>query len=396
VSTIAFVNIGMHGHVNPTLPVVAELARRGHGITYHADSGFEDEITAAGAQVRTYPPADAGGRDAPQPITLMDGVAARALQVLPMVLEDLARDRPDLVVHDAACLWAPIAARRLGVPAVATFTTFAYNRRVPSPTGLSRELAAAALTHPGSVARYLRSRWTLRRRYGTRGLPPTDVLNAREPLNLVFTSRAVHPAGDSFGDSYRFVGPCLGARPPDPTFPLDELRDPVLYASLGTIYNTDRELLRGFVRALAPLAGHVVIATGHTDPAAIGPLPDNVVARRSVPQLDVLGRAALFVTHGGVNSVNEALSFGVPMIVVPQGADQPMVARRVAELGAGLALGERPVDSGSVMAAARRILTEPSFAATAAGLRDAQRDAGGAPRAANEIEAHLAARVGAR
>lgn len=394
-STIAFVNIGMHGHVNPTLPVVAELTRRGHTVTYHADPGFEDEIAAAGAAVRTYPPA-APEQDLPQPITLMAGVAARAVQVLPGVLADLGRDRPDAVVHDAACLWGPIAARRLGVPAVATFTTFAFDRRVPSPTGLSRELAAAAATHPGSVGRYLRSRWTLRRRFGARGLPATDVLNAREPLNLVFTSRAVHPEGDSFDDSYRFVGPCLGARSPDPTFPLEKLRDPVLYASLGTIYNTDRELLRGFVRALAPLAGHVVIATGQTDPATLGPLADDVVARRSVPQLDVLGRAALFVTHGGVNSVNEALAFGVPMIVVPQGADQPMVARRVAELGAGLALTERPVDSVSVMTAARRVLTEPSFAAVAARLRTAQHDAGGAPRAADEIESHISARIGAR
>ena len=102
-STIAFVNIGMHGHVNPTLPVVAELVRRGHTVSYHADSGFEDEITAAGALVRTYPPAPAA-QDLPQPITLMAGVAARAVQVLPGVLADLADEAPDVVVHDAACL----------------------------------------------------------------------------------------------------------------------------------------------------------------------------------------------------------------------------------------------------------------------------------------------------
>jgi UDP:flavonoid glycosyltransferase YjiC (YdhE family) len=94
--------------------------------------------------------------------------------------------------------------------------------------------------------------------------------------------------------------------------------------------------------------------------------------------------------------VNEALYFGVPMIVVPQGADQPTVARRVAELGAGLAITERPDGSGPVATAARRVLTEPAFAAAAARLRTAQHDAGGAPHAADEIESHVAARVGAR
>lgn len=394
-STISFVNIGLHGHVNPTLPVVAELAGRGHTVTYHADAGFESQIVAAGAVVRAYPPEGAGHEGPPQPITFMDQVASRAVHVLPRLLEDLERERPDLVVHDAACLWGPIVAQRLGVPAASMFTTFAYNSRVPSPTAASGALWAAALSHPLHVGRYVRSRWVLRRRFGARGLSPTDVLNARQRLNLVFTSRAVHPAAESFDDSYRFVGPCIGARPPDTTFPLHALRDPVVFASLGTIFNTDAELLRRFTHALAPLAGDLVIATGRTDPAALGPLPDNVVARRFVPQPDVLRRASLFVSHGGVNSMNEALYYGVPMVVVPQGADQPMVGRRVAELGAGLAITERPVASASLRAAARRVLTETAFAAAASRLRCAQHDAGGVPRAAGEIEAQLAVPVGA-
>jgi MGT family glycosyltransferase len=114
-----------------------------------------------------------------------------------------------------------------------------------------------------------------------------------------------------------------------------------------------------------------------------------VLARRSVPQLQVLDRAALFVTHGGMNSVNEAMRAGVPTLVVPQGADQPLVARRVVELGAGLALRTEDATAETVLALARRLLDEPRFREAADAQRAAQQQAGGAQRAADELEQYL-------
>ncbi|CAL9349923.1 Oleandomycin glycosyltransferase [Streptomyces sp. enrichment culture] len=390
-STIAFLNIGMHGHVNPTLPVVAELVRRGHTVTYHTSPAFREEIGATGATVCLYPGGDPVLPDPPMPVTLMDALARTAVRVLPAVLTDLRRVRPDLIVHDSACLWGAVAARELRVPAASSFTTFAYSRRVPSPTRGSWELLGSATTRPLGVRGYLRSRRTLHRRFDTRGVPLLDLGNIRQPLNLVYTSRTFQPAAEDFGRSYRFVGPSIGARPADPSFPADRLREPVLYASLGTVFNAGPRLLRGFAAALAPLGGTVVVSTGRTDPAALGPLPAHVLARRSVPQPDVLARAALFVTHGGMNSANEALYAGVPMLVVPQGADQPLVARRVTELGAGLSIRPQDVAEESVRALARHLLDRPGFRAAATVVQAAQRAAGGYRRAADELERYLGA-----
>lgn len=128
------------------------------------------------------------------------------------------------------------------------------------------------------------------------------------------------------------------------------------------------------------------MSTGHTDPAALGPLPDNVLAYRSVPQLEVLARAALFITHGGVNSVNEALYAGTPMLVVPQGADQLLVASRIVELDAGLSIRTDDVTVEVVRALAQRLLDEPRFRAAASTLQAAQRQAGGYARAADVLE----------
>lgn len=388
-STVAFLSVAMHGHINPTLPIVAELVRRGHRVTYHTSPAFFEEIAATGASVHLTPGGDMPLPDPPIPLLLLKGLAAGSLGLLPPLLDELRRIRPDLIVHDSACVWGAVAARELAVPAVSSFTTFAFNRHVPSPSRPSWSLLRAAARRPRSAADYARSRSRLHRRFDTRGVPLLDLADIRQPLNLVYTSRAFQPGAETSDRSFRFVGPSIGARPHDPSFPVGRLREPVLYASLGTVFDTRPWLLRTLATALAPLGGTVVVSTGHTDPAELGPLPANVLALRSVPQLRLLSRTALFVTHGGMNSVNEALYAGVPMLVVPQGADQPLVARRVAELGAGLVVRPEDATVERVRGLARRVLEGRGFRTAVEGLRDAQRAAGGFARAADELERHL-------
>ena len=127
------------------------------------------------------------------------------------MLSDLRLTRPDVLVHGAACPWGPVTAAELGGLAVSLFTTMAFGRRVPSPARTSRTLLAEALTRPRSLLGYLRVRLLLARRDRTRGLPPVDLVNARQPLNLVFTSRVFQPEAASSDRAYRFTGCCAAA-----------------------------------------------------------------------------------------------------------------------------------------------------------------------------------------
>ena len=115
-STISFLNISMHGRVNPTLPLVAELVRRGHTVSYHTAPAFADEIHAAGAAVYHYDGPDQPLPDPPTPLGLVAGLATMTVDFLPRVLRDLRNLRPDLVVHDSACLWGALAARGATCP----------------------------------------------------------------------------------------------------------------------------------------------------------------------------------------------------------------------------------------------------------------------------------------
>jgi len=390
-STVAFHNVALHGHINPTLPVVAELVRRGHSVVYHTTPAFQSEVEGAGATVRLYAGGDQAPPDPPTPLGYLENLARIALRVLPAVLADHRHDQPDVIVHDAACPWGAIAAHELSVPAASSFTTFAFNQHVRSPTSASRDLLLAALAHPIHSGRYAQARLALGRRFNARQLPLLDLGDIHQPLNLVYTSREFQPAAEALDQSYRFVGPSTGARPTDSAFPMERLQDPVLYVSLGTVFKADPQLLRTFATALAPLGGTVVVSTGQTRPDALAPLPPNVVVRQTVPQVDLLRRAALFVTHGGMNSVNEAMYAGVPMLVVPQGADQPMVASRIAELGNGLAIRTQDVTEATVRARARELLHDEQYRSAAATMRIAQRKAGGSRRAVDELEDYLRA-----
>ena len=113
--------------------------------------------------------------------------------------------------------------------------------------------------------------------------------------------------------------------------------------------------------------------------------PANVRVMPFVPQMEVLSRASVFVTHGGMNSANEGLWCGVPMVVVPQRGDQFLVARRMAELGAGIAIMPAEVTPARLRDAVGRLIAESSFRERARALGASLVAAGGPARAADEI-----------
>jgi MGT family glycosyltransferase len=127
----------------------------------------------------------------------------------------------------------------------------------------------------------------------------------------------------------------------------------------------------------------------HVDPAELGPVPDSVEVRSWVPQMAILEQADAFVTHAGMGSSAEGLYCGVPMIAVPQGAEQPMNADRLVELGVARRLDTEAATVSALRDALLHLTSDPGVAERCGRLRAEVRGEGGTARAADLIEAEL-------
>lgn len=390
---IAFINLPARSHVYPTLPVAAELVRRGHAVYYYDGEDTRGLIEPTGAVFRPYPGATPNAHGVAAIVD--DGNLARvALSLLhatealtPWLVTRWADEPPDVVVFDSTCVWGMIAARRLRLASVGLFSAFVPDDNASRLTWRERalRLRQGLLLYP----RFVRALGRLRRQF-SRELPPTSgVFPARGDRNILFTCRELQPETSLMDDSFEFVGPSLTHRGDDEDFPATILGAPLIYVAVGSIL-ARRELVLRCFEAFADLRLFVVLSAGPgTRLDSLGEPPSNFIVRNHVPQLRILERAALFVHHGGANSVNEALYFGVPQVIVPQHAELLFNARQVERNGAGVILGARPpygrVSATELRQAATDVLRDPQFGERARTLAAALKAGGGYSRAADQI-----------
>ena len=129
--------------------------------------------------------------------------------------------------------------------------------------------------------------------------------------------------------------------------PYGEMKKPIVYISLGSI-TSNRGFCKECIRAFGGKPLSVILNTGRIPPETLGTIPENIRAYSFVPQIEVLKHADVFLTHCGMNSVNEALYTGVPMVAMPFINDQITNARRVVELGLGKRVRSFPGSSRKV------------------------------------------------
>lgn len=397
---ILFLNVPGHGHVNPSLPVVAELSRRGHAVIYYNTEAFRAQIERAGAEFRPYPGPNLTATDISQQarnlVQFTLTLLSESHRLLPFVIDELKREEPDVVINDSICLWGQQGAHLLELPSISSITTLVMEGVSGQFTW--RDWLSFALGALPRLPRLLILRRRLVRDYGPHVFPNDYIFPATGALNIVYTSRTFQPATEFIDDTYRFVGPALDPSLRDSVgFPFHKLDDSrVVYLSLGTVYQTNRDFYRTAFESFKDHPARFVLSIGRqTEPSTLEPIPHNFIVQQVVPQLELLQSTDLFVTHGGINSVHEGLYHDVPLVVVPQQFEQLLNGRQVITHGAGVLIGDAPpygrVSPAELREAVQTLLEDPTYQSAAARIGQTLREAGGHRRAADEIESFLAA-----
>jgi UDP:flavonoid glycosyltransferase YjiC (YdhE family) len=354
------------GHFGPLVPFAHALLRDNAEVLVTAPRSAAPMVAAAGLDHHPIPDPPTGEREQVfAAVRQMDADAANARVVgdvfiridtaaaYPHMQRAIESWQPDVVLYDISDFAAGLAAEAAGVPAVNVAITAGVHMRTLAP------VIAEALDE-------------VREHVGLEPDPQLERLAQTPSFTLI--PSGLEDAPDEGPQPLRFRIPePREPRPLPDWWSNDEW--PLVYLTFGSVVPTMEYfpgIYRAAIDALSVLPVRVLVTIGRErDPADVGPVGDTVHVARWVPQADVMPHAAAMVCHGGSGTVNAGLAAGVPMVVVPLFADQPYNARRVADLGAGIAL--EPDELVRLPDAVRSLLADRSYRAAAARIADGAR-----------------------
>jgi zeaxanthin glucosyltransferase len=403
----AFLTPPYAGHLNPMLALARGLMDRGHAVTFvaQADVGpkiADPDIGFCPVGARTHPPGRLARMTARLGATTglfgIGGVIRDMARTTEMLCDEvpdaLRRIHAGAVVADQTEPAGGLVARHVGLPLVSVANALLIDREpaVPpafigwgfddTPWGVQRNLGgyrvADWMMRPMSEVIGRRAR-----AWGLEGIETvedclSDRLQVSQSVEGFDFPRRAAPTG------LRHCGP----------FRRTESRDwqgegerRNVFCSLGTLQGARLPVFRCVAEACHGLGLALTIAHGgRLDATEAASLPGAPRVESFVPQRAVLRTVAAVVTHGGLNTVLDALAAGVPLVVVPLAFEQGAIAARVTRSGTGIVVPRRRFTTQSVAAALRRVLEEPVYRARAEALRDEIDAAGGAARAVDLIE----------
>jgi UDP:flavonoid glycosyltransferase YjiC (YdhE family) len=368
---VLFTLLPATGSLHPLVPLAEALARAGHEVAFCSSRSFRPEAEATGfpcfpagldwlvsdpgyiqilcreAGVE-FPALTGKARFAWVTDQLFIGAAAR--RMLPDLADVARRWAPDLIVRESLEFGGCAAAEQLGLPhaSVAAAADSALDLRAQLAEPLGRLRAAIDLPED------------------------PDVEMPYRYLHLCFAPPRWDGPEARFPDTAHFLRHTNVPRPGEalPTW-VGQLPDrPTVLVSLGTVFHRTPGVHEAILEGLRAEPINLLVAVGRDqDPSRFGEQPPNVRIERYVPQTRLLPRCDLFVTHGGFNSVKEALSLGIPMVVMPIAGDQPYSAERCAALGVARVIPPDSRTPDRVREAARAVLGDPSYRARAEELR---------------------------
>jgi|KBSMisStandDraft_5_1062788.scaffolds.fasta_scaffold52256_2 zeaxanthin glucosyltransferase len=399
------------GHIHPFGALGRELIARGHRVSLLHMPDLAPLVEAQGLEFISIGQSDHPAGTLPQSLARLgqlDGLAALrfTIQAIRRTTEMMCRDAPDAIrEHGIDALLVDqtepaggTVAEHLAIPFVTICNALALNREseVPPPfTGWSyrRNPWVRTRNRLGYAIsdRIMRPVTQILGRYRRKWDLPS--LQTPESSFSALAQISQTPAAFDFPrrelpQHFHYVGPLRNPAPGVIPFPWEKLDGrPLIYASLGTLQNAKERIFRCFAEACLELDFQLVITHGGgLGEDVASSFPGNPLVVSYAPQLEVLRRARITLTHAGLNTVLDSLACGVPLVAVPITYEQPAIASRIRWTGVGEVLPLARLNAQRLRESIQQVANNPSYTSKARAIKTSIEQSGGVQGAANLIE----------
>ena len=413
---IGFASMPLTGHLNPMIALARKLQSRGHEIVFIGVPDAGPYVRAAGLPFVPYCEEEfpeGSGAKALASVSKVHGPEVTRLTIqgagrahfqaasehLP---RKLAETGVEAVVLDTIHMYLEVVPMSLGIPYAHVwailnidFSGATLPSVVPGPydnTPGARQRNLEALKKSDNaffgIVQDLAAPYAERVGLKIDWSDPTPTFSKLAVVSQ--TPKEFDLPGIPWPPQFHHAGPFFddAGREPIP-FPWEKLDGrPLVYASLGTLVNGLEHVYRSILGAVGQLPeAQVVLSIGNNlDPDDLGEIPANTIVVRKAPQIELLKRASLCITHAGMNTALESLAQGVPMVAIPIGFDQPGVAARIAYHGAGEFVEVPDVTVEKLSELVQAVLNNPSYRDKARYFKDVIAQTHGLDVAAEVIE----------
>ncbi len=394
---IAFLGVRVPGHLNPMTALARKLKARGHDVVFISILDTEPYVRAAQLPFIPYCEKEfplGSVRQTTDQLSKLQGQAALefTLRSVASALTSSFKNLPQRLVEARVDLGIPYVhvsnALHLDYSGNTPLCTFDWPHET-TPEALARNQAGVrgfmqALEPVTSVADAYAAQVGL-------NIDWTDPLATMSELAwLTQTPKEFDFESPHWPSQLHYTGPFhdgLGRIEPD--FPWDRLTgEPLVYASMGTLQNGLESVFSAIAQAVEPRPGmQLVLSIGDSlDSKQISSLPANCIVVNRAPQIELLKRAALCITHAGLNTVLESLTQGVPMVAIPVTNDQPGVAARIAYTKTGAYVPIQEMTASRLSALIDEVLSNPEYRQNANHMKQVIAETNGLEKAVDLLE----------
>lgn len=380
-SRVVFLGLNAYGHINPTLSIVKELISRGEEVVYIVADKYKDLITTTGCSQTEFKYSRflfgshhlkmQGRRSEDEFLESVKQFyeSIEYQMTLANKLKQLINSlKPDYIIHDSTLFYIKYICNELCVPCISSVTLFAMNEKmfVESERLLSdfynvnlKNSSKYVVNCIKEIGKEYSSKYGFVHNY-------FDNSMTKQGLNIVYTSKKFQPYNNLLDASYNFAGNNLMFRK------LIEKKDEIdflnkqkkVLVSFGSIMSDKDELVEFYNNMMNYFRKYdatFILNIGKLKKNMFDNIPDNFILKNGISQLQLLEVVDLFITHGGMNSVSEALQLNTPMIVIPQVMDQFIVADQVEKNGMGEMLNHTNINFAELEDMISKILSSPTY-----------------------------------